>query len=321
MLKKINFISKIYANVMVVVMGVVIACSNIALDNAGAITAFLGQANQEIIQNPNSDIDTLYHPSDYESIEQLKENAKNITSKITEEGAVLLKNSNNALPLSSGAKIKGYTAKQWGRSCTELPSFIIKRIPIRFKFDNNYFDDKYQGIPIGGYTQIIEKMLSGVDTLLNTDYLERKEEFNNMANNIIYSGPIDAYFDYKFGKLNYRSLKFEIENINTENYQGNAVVNYTDINIPYTRIIEHKFFEDVKTSNTIISKEYPVEWNVNCEPYYPINDDRNTKLYNQYYELSKQEYNVHFGGRLGQYKYYNMDDVILDALSYIKSLF
>lgn len=142
-----------------------------------------------------------------------------------------------------------------------------------------------------------------------------------MANNIIYSGPIDAYFDYKFGKLNYRSLKFEIENINNENYQGNAVVNYTDINIPYTRIIEHKFFEDVKTSNTIISKEYPVEWNVNCEPYYPINDDRNTKLYNQYYELSKKEYNVHFGGRLGQYKYYNMDDVILDALSYIKSLF
>ena len=217
--------------------------------------------------------------------------------------------------------VKGYTEKQWNRDCKDLPAFIIKRLPVRLIYDNNYFNDKYQGIPIGGYTQIIEKMLSGVDILLNTDYLERKEELNNMADNIIYSGPIDAYFDYKFGKLNYRSLKFEIENINTENYQGNAVVNYTDINIPYTRIIEHKFFEDVKTSNTIISKEYPVEWNVNCEPYYPINDDRNTKLYNQYYELSKQEYNVHFGGRLGQYKYYNMDDVILDALSYIKSLF
>ena len=259
----------------------------------------------------------VYTPKDaMKKIEFERNEYKNINPSNLEEQAINLVGTTIYEKL-----IKGYTAKQWGRSCTELPSFIIKRIPIRFKFDNNYFDDKYQGIPIGGYTQIIEKMLLGVDILLNTDYLERKEEFNNMADNIIYSGPIDAYFDYKFGKLNYRSLKFEIENINTENYQGNAVVNYTDINIPYTRIIEHKFFEDVKTSNTIISKEYPVEWNVNCEPYYPINDDRNTKLYNQYYELSKQEYNVHFGGRLGQYKYYNMDDVILDALSYIKSLF
>lgn len=259
----------------------------------------------------------VYTPKDaMKKIEFEKNEYKNINPSNLEEQAINLVGATIYEKL-----IKGYTAKQWGRSCTELPSFIIKRIPIRFKFDNNYFDDKYQGIPIGGYTQIIEKMLSGVDILLNTDYLERKEELNNMADNIIYSGPIDAYFDYKFGKLNYRSLKFEIENINNENYQGNAVVNYTDINIPYTRIIEHKFFEDVKTSNTIISKEYPVEWNVNCEPYYPINDDRNTKLYNQYYELSKKEYNVHFGGRLGQYKYYNMDDVILDALSYIKSLF
>jgi UDP-galactopyranose mutase len=217
--------------------------------------------------------------------------------------------------------IKGYTEKQWGRDCKELPSFIIKRLPLRFVYDNNYFNDRYQGIPIGGYTKIVEKMLEGIEVRLDTDYLANREEFDSMADKIVYTGMIDQFYDYKLGVLEYRSVRFETETLATDNYQGNAVVNYTEREVPYTRIIEHKFFEDVKTSNTIISKEYPVEWNVNCEPYYPINDDRNTKLYNQYYELSKQEYNVHFGGRLGQYKYYNMDDVILDALSYIKSLF
>ena len=217
--------------------------------------------------------------------------------------------------------IKGYTAKQWGRPCTELPAFIIKRLPVRFTFDNNYFNDRYQGIPIGGYTKIIEKMLDGIKVKLNTDFLDDKEKYLKLAENIIYTGPIDAYYGYCFGELEYRTVKFENEIINCSNYQGNAVVNYTSYDIPYTRIIEHKHFEfDSTSSKTIISKEYSITWKPGDEPYYPVNDDKNSKLYEKYLELSQKESNIHFGGRLGEYKYYDMDKVILKALEYLKSV-
>lgn len=215
--------------------------------------------------------------------------------------------------------VKGYTEKQWGRDCRELPSFIIKRLPVRFVYDNNYFNDKYQGIPIGGYTQIIEKMLDGIEVRLNTDFLQNKKELSKIAEKIVYTGAIDAYFDYSLGKLEFRSLKFETEDIPTENYQGNAVVNYTDREIPYTRIIEHKHFEfgcqgGNKTDHTVITKEYPTVWSFGDEPYYPINDEKNNSLYEQYKALADKEQNVIFGGRLGEYKYYDMDKVIERAI-------
>ena len=215
--------------------------------------------------------------------------------------------------------IKGYTAKQWGRPCTELPPFIIKRLPVRFIFDNNYFNDRYQGIPIGGYTQIIEKMLEGIEVRLNYDYFEHKDEIE--AKNVIYTGPIDKYFDYKFGPLEYRSVRFETETLDMSNYQGNAVVNYTEYEVPYTRIIEHKHFEFDSTSpKTIISKEYSSTWKVGDEPYYPVNNDKNNNLYLQYKEEADKLKNVYFGGRLGQYKYYDMDKVVLEALNFLKTL-
>ena len=217
--------------------------------------------------------------------------------------------------------IKGYTEKQWGRKCTELPAFIIKRLPVRMIYDNNYFNDLYQGIPIGGYTQIIEKMLNGIEVRLNCDYFENKEELNKIANKIVFTGLIDKYYDYKFGELEYRSLKFDTEELNMKNYQGNAVVNYTEYDIPYTRIIEHKHFEYAKSlgkeddlNKTIITKEYPDSWNREKEPYYPINDEKNNQLYQKYADLAQNDQNVIFGGRLGQYKYYDMDKVIEGAL-------
>ena len=217
--------------------------------------------------------------------------------------------------------IKGYTEKQWGRKCTELPAFIIKRLPVRMIYDNNYFNDLYQGIPIGGYTQIIEKMLNGIEVRLNCDYFENKEELNKIANKIVFTGLIDKYYDYKFGELEYRSLKFDTEELNMKNYQGNAVVNYTEYDIPYTRIIEHKHFEYAKSlgkeddlNKTIITKEYPDSWNREKEPYYPINDEKNNQLYQKYADLAQNDQNVIFGGRLGQYKYYDMDKVIESAL-------
>ncbi len=215
--------------------------------------------------------------------------------------------------------IKGYTAKQWGKKCDELPAFIIKRLPVRFTFDNNYFNDRYQGIPIGGYTKIIEKMLNGIDVKLNYDYKLHKNEIE--AKNIIYTGPIDEYYDYCYGMLEYRKVEFKNEILNTTNYQGNAVVNYTEYEIPYTRIIEHKHFEfDTTSPKTIISKEYSSKWNPGDEPYYPLNDNRNNDLYNKYKELAQKEKNVVFGGRLGLYKYYDMDDTIEAALNYIKEI-
>ncbi|MBE6142598.1 MAG: UDP-galactopyranose mutase [Erysipelotrichaceae bacterium] len=217
--------------------------------------------------------------------------------------------------------IKGYTAKQWGKPCNELPSFIIKRLPVRFTFDNNYFNDRYQGIPIGGYTQIIEKMLEGIEVRLNTDFFYRKEEFEKKASKIIFTGPIDQYFNYIYGPLEYRSVRFEVETLNEDNYQGNAVVNYTDIEIPYTRIIEHKHFEfDTTSTKTIISKEYSSKWNIGEEPYYPINDKKNSELYEKYYQESKKVGNVYFGGRLGQYKYLDMDKIVLEALELIERI-
>ena len=216
--------------------------------------------------------------------------------------------------------IKGYTAKQWGRPCTELPPFIIKRLPVRFTFDNNYFNDRYQGIPIGGYTKIIEKMLEGSDVRLDCDFFKNKDELLANSKNVIYTGAIDEYFGYCYGPLEYRTVKFDIETIDKPNYQGNAVVNYTEYEIPYTRIIEHKHFEfDTSSPKTVISKEYSKTWNVGDEPYYPVNNDKNNELYLKYKKLA-EESNVYFGGRLGGYKYYDMDDTIMAAFELLANL-
>lgn len=210
--------------------------------------------------------------------------------------------------------IKGYTEKQWGRKATDLPTFIIQRLPVRFTYDNNYFNDIYQGIPIGGYNKIIEKMLEGIEVQLNTDFFNDKSQYLNIANKTIFTGMIDEYYNYRFGELEYRSLKFETDVLDIENLQGNAVVNYTDFNIPYTRVIEHKHFEFGNQKKTVITKEYPSKWTKGEEPYYPINDLKNNNLYEKYEELSRQEENVIFGGRLGNYKYYDMHNVIEQAL-------
>ena len=214
--------------------------------------------------------------------------------------------------------IKGYTEKQWGRSCTELPAFIIRRLPFRFIYDNNYFNDRYQGIPEGGYTPIAEKLLAGSDVLLNTDYFAFIRENPNIAEKTLYTGMIDEFFGYRLGVLEYRSVRFETEVLDTDNYQGNAVVNYTAREVPYTRVIEHKHFEFGKQPKTVISREYSSEWKQGGDPYYPVNDERNTKLYEQYRALADATPNVIFGGRLGEYKYYDMDKVIASALELVK---
>lgn len=222
--------------------------------------------------------------------------------------------------------IKGYTEKQWGRDCKDLPAFIIKRLPVRLTFDNNYFNALYQGIPIGGYTKMIENMLNGIEVRLGVDYLKNKERLNKLADKVIYTGPIDEYFNYKLGALEYRSVYFENEVLDIPNFQGNATVNYTDSETPWTRIIEHKWFEFGKDESgndlpkTIISKEYSSEWKLGDEPYYPVNDEKNEKLYIEYKKLSDEETKVFFGGRLGEYKYYDMDQVIESALKSLKKL-
>lgn len=216
--------------------------------------------------------------------------------------------------------VKGYTEKQWGRDCKELPAFIIRRLPVRLTFDNNYFNALYQGIPIGGYTKLVENLLEGIEVRLNEDYLEDKEKWNAMAEKVVYTGAIDAYFDYALGNLEYRSVRFENEILDVPNFQGNAAVNYTDKETPWTRIIEHKWFEFGKDDNgndlpkTIISKEYSSEWKPGDEPYYPVNDKKNGELYQKYKALAEKEENIIFGGRLGEYKYYDMDAVIASAL-------
>ncbi len=222
--------------------------------------------------------------------------------------------------------IKGYTEKQWGRKATDLPAFIIRRIPVRFIYDNNYFSDPYQGIPIGGYTQIIEKMLDSdlIDVKLNTDFFDKKDEYLKSGKKIIFTGMIDQFFEYALGELEYRSLRFETEIKDVDNYQGNAVVNYTDAETPYTRVIEHKHFEFGKgnKNKTVITHEYPKNWSRGDEPYYPIDNKRNRSLYKEYTELAaKNDDNVVFGGRLGQYRYYNMDQTIMSALRLVKSEF
>ena len=221
--------------------------------------------------------------------------------------------------------VKGYTEKQWGRDCKDLPAFIIRRLPVRFTFDNNYFNAKYQGIPIGGYTKMVENMLDGIETRLGIDYLRNKAELDALADKVVYTGPIDAYFGYSSGNLEYRSVRFETELLDIPNFQGNAAVNYTDCETPWTRIIEHKWFQfgkDEKGNDlpkTVISREYSSEWKPGDEPYYPVNDEKNAALYEKYHALANQEERVLFGGRLGEYKYYDMDQVIAEALKASRS--
>lgn len=213
--------------------------------------------------------------------------------------------------------VKGYTEKQWGRDCKDLPSFIIKRLPLRFTYDNNYFNDRYQGIPIGGYTQIVQKMLDGIEVRLNTEYRSFMKDNADIAERILYTGMIDEFYDFSYGHLEYRTVKFETEVLDCENYQGNAVVNYTEKAVPYTRIIEHKHFEFGNQPKTVISKEYSTEWKPGMEPYYPVNNTQNDALYAKYYEMAQKEERVIFGGRLGDYKYYDMDKVIFAALELV----
>ena len=250
-----------------------------------------------------------------EKIEQEKKEAGITEPKNLEEQAISLVGKTIYEKL-----VKGYTEKQWGQKATELPSFIIKRLPVRFIYDNNYFNNLYQGIPVGGYTKIIEKMLEGIEVKLNCDFFENRKELENIAEKIIFTGQIDKYYDYQFGELEYRSLRFETEELDEENYQGNAVVNYTEREVPYTRIIEHKHFEFGRQEKTVISREYSSEWSVGMEPYYPVNDEKNTALYQAYRELAEKEENVIFGGRLGDYKYYDMDKVVAAALERLEEL-
>ena len=248
-------------------------------------------------------------------IEEQKKAANITTATNLEEQAISLVGTDIYEKL-----IKGYTEKQWGRPCTELPAFIIKRLPVRLTFDNNYFNALYQGIPVGGYTKLVENLLAGIEVRLNVDYLEVKEEYDTLAEKVVYTGPIDAYFDYRLGTLEYRSVRFENELLDIPNFQGNAAVNYTDRETPWTRIIEHKWFtfgkdeEGNDLPKTVISREYSSEWKQGDDPYYPVNDEKNTALYEQYKELASHEKNILFGGRLGEYKYYDMDKVIASAL-------
>ena len=252
-------------------------------------------------------------------IEEQKKEANITEPKNLEEQAISLVGTDIYEKL-----IKGYTEKQWGRSCKELPAFIIKRLPVRFTFDNNYFNALYQGIPVGGYTKMVAHMLEGVEVRLDTDYLADRATFDEMADKVVYTGAIDAYFDYKLGTLEYRSVRFETELLDMPNFQGNAAVNYTDAKTPWTRIIEHKWFEfgkDAKGNDlekTVISREYSSEWKPGDEPYYPVNDEKNGALYAQYRELAEKENRVIFGGRLGEYKYYDMDQVIAAALDAVE---
>ena len=221
--------------------------------------------------------------------------------------------------------IKGYTEKQWGRKCTDLPAFIIKRLPVRMVFDNNYFNDRYQGIPIGGYNVLIERLLKGLDVRTDCDFFAHRQELEALADKVVFTGAIDEYYDYRFGKLEYRTVRFETETLDTPNYQGNAVVNYTEREVPYTRIIEHKHFEMFgaevyECPKTVISREYSSEWTEGSEPYYPVNDRKNTSLYQRYKELADKESNVIFGGRLAEYKYYDMHHIVEKALDYFKSV-
>ncbi len=248
-------------------------------------------------------------------IEEQKAEQKNDNPQNLEEQAINLVGKDIYEKL-----IKGYTEKQWGRDCKELPAFIIKRLPLRFTYNNNYFNDKYQGIPIGGYTQIVEKMLDGIDVELSCDFFEKYKDYKQIADKLVFTGMIDEYFEHKFGILEYRSLEFKNEEINVKDYQGNAVVNYNEREVPFTRIIEHKHFEFAETDSTVITREYPKNWSYGDEPYYPVNDNKNTELYAKYKELASDK-NIIFGGRLGNYTYYDMDKVIRSALDVVVNEF
>lgn len=263
-----------------------------------------------------------------EAVAKIEEQKAEAVAKMKAEGVTEPRNLEEQAQVLIGKDIyekliKGYTEKQWGRKCTELPAFIIKRLPVRLVFDNNYFNDKYQGIPIGGYNKLIEGLLDGVETRTSVDFSILKDTWHEIADKLVYTGAIDEYFDYCFGKLEYRTVRFETETLDTANYQGNAVVNYTEREVPYTRIIEHKHFEMFgqevdKCPKTVISKEYSTEWKPGMEPYYPVNDSRNSDLYQKYKHLADQEPNVIFGGRLAEYKYYDMAPTIESVLKHFK---
>lgn len=260
-----------------------------------------------------------------EAIAKIEEQKAEVTARMKNDGVTIPRNLEEQAQMLIGKDIyerliKGYTEKQWGRKCTELPAFIIKRLPVRLVFDNNYFNDKYQGIPIGGYNKLIEGLLDGIETKIEVDFFANRSYWEGLANKIVFTGKIDEYYNYRFGKLEYRTVRFEEEIQDMPNYQGNAVVNYTDREIPYTRIIEHKHFEmfgqDVYSCpKTIISKEYSTEWKDGMEPYYPVNDERNNSLYQQYKELADKEEKVIFGGRLAEYKYYDMHQIVENLLT------
>lgn len=261
-----------------------------------------------------------------EAIAKIEEQKAEAVARMKEQGVTEPRNLEEQAQLLIGkdiyeALIKGYTEKQWGRKCTELPAFIIKRLPVRLVFDNNYFNDKYQGIPIGGYNILIERLLEGVETRLNCDFFANREELSALADKIVFTGAIDEFYNYQFGKLEYRTVNFETEVLEMPNYQGNAVVNYTEKEVPYTRVIEHKHFEMFGAEvdacpKTVISKEYSSEWKEGSEPYYPVNDEKNNSLYLKYKELADKETNVIFGGRLAEYKYYDMHHIVEKALNY-----
>lgn len=261
-----------------------------------------------------------------EATAKIEEQKAEAVARMKEQGVTEPRNLEEQAQLLIGkdiyeALIKGYTEKQWGRKCTELPAFIIKRLPVRLVFDNNYFNDKYQGIPVGGYNVLIERLLEGVETRLECDFFANREELSTLADKIVFTGAIDEFYGYQFGKLEYRTVNFETEVLDTPNYQGNAVVNYTEREVPYTRVIEHKHFEmfgaDIEACpKTVISKEYSSEWTEGSEPYYPVNDEKNNSLYLKYKELADKETNVIFGGRLAEYKYYDMHHIVEKALNY-----
>ena len=255
-----------------------------------------------------------------EAMNKIEEQRQEVLKRMQSEGIAQPRNLEEQALLLIGSDIyerliKGYTEKQWGRKCTDLPAFIIKRLPVRFVYDNNYFNDRYQGIPIGGYNRLIEALLEGVEVRLNTDYFTHRDEFNSLAKEVVFTGKIDEFYDYRFGNLEYRTVRFEHEVLDMPNYQGNAVVNYTEAEVPYTRIIEHKHFESFgeevyQNPKTVVSKEYSTEWQSGMEPYYPVNDERNSLLYQQYKQLADQESHVIFGGRLAEYKYYDMAPIV-----------
>lgn len=255
-----------------------------------------------------------------EAMNKIEEQRQEVLKRMQSEGIAQPRNLEEQALLLIGSDIyerliKGYTEKQWGRKCTDLPAFIIKRLPVRFVYDNNYFNDRYQGIPIGGYNRLIEALLEGVEVRLNTDYFTHRDEFNALAKEVVFTGKIDEFYDYRFGNLEYRTVRFEHEVLDMPNYQGNAVVNYTEAEVPYTRIIEHKHFESFgeevyQNPKTVVSKEYSTEWQSGMEPYYPVNDERNSLLYRQYKQLADQESHVIFGGRLAEYKYYDMAPIV-----------